>query len=254
MFTVIQREFMFEMEELIRKYLNEKGKLDCSDGFKIAAKLKCTALEVGDCAKAMEIRIDGCELGQFGKLEGGVFDIEALNRLSPLVDAKNTVTCKEARGVAGGIGLKKIRGTLKEKNIDVTYCELGCFKEKKRPRLYVKTKTWIENAEGELLFGKGKTEILELIESEGSISKASEKIGMNYKKAWTHIKILQKNINDTMVQTKQGGGEDAGTTLTPVAREFIENYRKLQADIESYANERFKELFLKPRNKKEFKE
>jgi molybdenum-dependent DNA-binding transcriptional regulator ModE len=57
-----------------------------------------------------------------------------------------------------------------------------------------------------------------------------------------------------MVQTRQGGGEDAGTTLTPVAREFMDNYRKLQADIESYANERFKELFLKPRNKKEFKE
>lgn len=242
------------LDELIQRYLNEQGKLNCSDAFKIAAKLKCTSLEVGERAKALQIRIDGCELGQFGKLEGGVFDNEALSRLTPLLDSKNRVTCKEARAQAAGIGLKKIRGTLKEKNIDVTYCELGCFKEKKRPRLYVKTKTWIENAEGELLFGKGKTEILELIESEGSISKASEKIGMNYKKAWTHIKILQKNINDTMVETRQGGGEDAGTTLTPIASEFINNYRQLQADIESYANERFKELFLKPRNKKEFKE
>ncbi|WP_333805378.1 winged helix-turn-helix domain-containing protein [Sulfurospirillum sp.] len=245
---------MSEMEELIKKYLNEKGKLDCSDGFKIATKLKCSTLEVGECAKAMDIRIDSCELGQFGKLEGGIYDEEAENRLKPLLDEKNRVTCKAARAQAAGIGLKKIRGTLKEKNYDVTFCELGCFKEKLRPRLYVKTKTWIENAEGELLFGKGKTEILELIEQEGSISKASEKIGMNYKKAWTHIKILQRNINDTMVQTKQGGGEDAGTTLTPVAREFMENYRRLQADIENYANERFKELFLKPRNKKEFKD
>lgn len=42
-------------EELINKYLNEKGKLDCSDAFKIAAKLKCSPLEVGDMAKAMEI-------------------------------------------------------------------------------------------------------------------------------------------------------------------------------------------------------
>lgn len=245
---------MSEMKDLIQKYLNEKGKLDCSDAFKISAKLKCSSMEVGDCAKEMDVRIDGCELGQFGKLEGGIFDEEAHNRLKPLLDDKNRVTCKEARAAAAGIGLKKIRGTLKEKNYDVTFCELGCFKEKKRPRLHVKTKTWIENHEGELLFGKGKTEILELIEQEGSISKASEIIGMNYKKAWTHIKILQKNINDTMVQTKQGGGEDAGTSLTPIARDFIKNYRLLQADIESYANERFKELFLKPRNKKEFEE
>ena len=245
---------MSEMEALIQQYLNEKRKLDCADAYKIAAKLKCPIREVGDRAKAMEIRIDSCDLGQFGRVEGGSFDAEALNRLTPFLDDKNRITCKDARAQAGGIGLKKIRGTLKEKNIDVTYCSLGCFTEKKRPRLYVKTKTWIENAEGELLFGKGKTEILELIEQEGSISKASEVIGMNYKKAWTHIKILQKNINDVMVETKQGGGEDAGTKLTPVAREYMEKYRKLQEDIENYANERFKELFLKPRNKKEFKE
>ncbi len=245
---------MSEMEALIQQYLNEKGKLDCADAYKIAAKLKCPIRELVDRAKAMEIRIDSCDFGQFGRVEGGSFDMEALNRLSPFLDDKNRITCKDARAQAGGIGLKKIRGTLKEKNIDVTYCSLGCFTEKKRPRLYVKTKTWIENAEGELLFGKGKTEILELIEQEGSISKASEVIGMNYKKAWTHIKILQKNINDVMVETKQGGGEDAGTKLTPVAREYMEKYRKLQEDIENYANERFKELFLKPRNKKEFKE
>lgn len=243
---------MSEMKELIQHYLNDKGKLDCSDAFKIAAKLKCSPMDVGNCAKEMDVRIDSCELGQFGKLEGGIYDEEAENRLKPLLDERKRVTCKEARAAAAGIGLKKIRGTLQEKNYDVTFCELGCFRDKKRPRLCVKTKTWIENHEGELLFGKGKTEILELIESEGSISKASEKIGMNYKKAWTHIKILQKNIDDAMVQTKQGGGEDAGTTLTPTAKEFMENYRKLQADIENYANERFKELFLKPRNQREF--
>ena len=81
MCIVIQGVFMSEMEELIKKYLNEKGKLDCSDAFKIQAKLKCPILEVGNKAKELEIRIDACELGQFGKLEGGVFDNEALNRL-----------------------------------------------------------------------------------------------------------------------------------------------------------------------------
>jgi hypothetical protein len=47
-------------------------------------------------------------------------------------------------------------------------------------RLHVRTKTWIENDQQDLLFGKGKTEILELIEQEGSIAKAAEKMGMNY--------------------------------------------------------------------------
>jgi molybdate transport system regulatory protein len=110
--------------------------------------------------------------------------------------------------------------------------------------LYVKTKTWIENAEHQLLFGKGKTEILELIEQEGSIAKAAEKLDMSYKKAWTHIKILQKNIADELVVPQKGGGGKGGTTLTPKALELIRNYSQLQKDIESFANQRFLQLFF----------
>jgi molybdate transport repressor ModE-like protein len=111
-------------------------------------------------------------------------------------------------------------------------------------KLYVKTKTWIENAEHELLFGKGKTEILELIEQEGSIAKAAEKLEMSYKKAWTHIKILQKNIADELVVPQKGGGGKGGTTLTPKALELVRNYSQLQKDIEAFANRRFLELFF----------
>lgn len=111
-------------------------------------------------------------------------------------------------------------------------------------KLYVKTKTWIENTEHELLFGKGKTEILELIEHEGSIAKAAEKLEMSYKKAWTHIKILQKNIADELVVPQKGGGGKGGTTLTPKALELVRNYSQLQKDIEAFANRRFLELFF----------
>ncbi|MBE0492343.1 MAG: winged helix-turn-helix domain-containing protein [Sulfurospirillum sp.] len=245
---------MSDIKAFITENLNEEGKLDCKDAFKIAAKTKSPVRNIGDIAKEIGVRISGCELGQFGALKGtGVYSHEALNRLTPFIDAQNRVTCKNARGQAGGIGLKAIRGTLKEKNIDVTYCELGCFKEKQRKRLYIKTKTWIENNDKDLLFGKGKTEILELIAQEGSIAKAAEKIGMNYKKAWTHIKILQRNLDDVLVQSQKGAGDAGGTTLTPIAQEYIDNYKQLQKEIEAFANERFIELFLKPRNKREFK-
>jgi molybdate transport system regulatory protein len=116
--------------------------------------------------------------------------------------------------------------------------------DKPEVKLYVRTKTWIENAEHELLFGKGKTEILELIEQEGSIAKAAERLEMSYKKAWTHIKILQRNIADELVVPQKGGGGKGGTTLTPKALELVRNYSQLQKDIEAYANRRFSELFF----------
>lgn len=110
--------------------------------------------------------------------------------------------------------------------------------------LHVRTKTWIENDRHDLLFGKGKTEILELIEQEGSIAKAAEKMGMNYKKAWTHVKILRENIADELVVTQKGGGDTGGTVLTPKASELIKKYRQLQQEIEIFANKRFRELFI----------
>lgn len=109
--------------------------------------------------------------------------------------------------------------------------------------LQVRTKTWIENNRQELLFGKGKTEILEFIEQEGSIAKAAAKIGMSYKKAWTHIKILQENIADVLVVSHKGGGGSGGTTLTPKARDLVAKYRQLQEEIEAFADKRFQELF-----------
>jgi len=109
--------------------------------------------------------------------------------------------------------------------------------------LQVKTKTWIENDKNELLFGKGKTEILELIEQEGSIAKAAEKMGLNYKKAWSHVKILRENIADELVVPQKGGGGSGGTVLTPKASELIQKYRQLEQEINAFADERFRELF-----------
>lgn len=115
--------------------------------------------------------------------------------------------------------------------------------KEKKDKLIVKTKTWIENADNELLFGKGKSELLELIEQSGSILKASKLMGINYKKAWTHLQVLQKNTEEELVITKQGRSKESGTKLTPRALELMKNYQILCKDIEDFANKRFKELF-----------
>ncbi len=117
--------------------------------------------------------------------------------------------------------------------------------ERKRDIMQVKVKIWIEDDNQNLIFGGGKTEVLELIEETGSISKAALKVGMNYKKAWTHIKILEKNIEDDLVLTHKGQGELSGSSLTPKAKEIINLYKTLQNDIKKYADDRFEQLFLK---------
>lgn len=238
-----------EILEHIKENLNECGKLTCKDAFKVSAKTKTPIEDIGRVAHENDIRIVACELGQFGKLDKTETSQLAKERLEKIVDEKRRVTCKDARNLASGIGISKIRGTLHKEKIEVINCELGCFSEKKRPRIRIRTKTWIENHEGQLLFGKGKTEILEAIAEKKSITAASEIVGMNYKKAWSHVQVLQKHLDDILVYTQKGAGDQGGSFLTEVGFEYIKKYKQLQSDIENYANDRFRELFLKPKNK-----
>ena len=110
-----------------------------------------------------------------------------------------------------------------------------------------KVKVWIEDSHKNLIFGGGKTQILELIDETGSISEASKRAGMNYKKAWSHIKILQEFIDDELVIVSKGR-TSGGTTLTPKAKELIENFKTLREDVKDFSEKRFNELFLKEDN------
>jgi len=239
------------LEMLIEKYRSDEGKLSCSNSFKIARKLRLEPIDVGNKAKEMGVRITACDLGQFGTQPMGELKHEMLHDLEQICDSQKRVYCQAARELAKKSNLKHVRTALKRGGIDVLYCQLGCFTAKKRTRLYVKSKTWIENQDKTRLFGKGKTELLELIAEYGSLGKAAEILGMTVQKAWSHIEELRKNLDDVLVQGSHEWSTEE-VSLTPVAKEFIANYRQLQDEIETFANQRFKELFLKPRNKRDF--
>ncbi len=107
-----------------------------------------------------------------------------------------------------------------------------------------KVKVWIDDDSDNLIFGGGKTQILEYIDETGSIAEAAKKVGMNYKKAWTHIKILQEFLEDELVITQKGGKGQGGTVLTPKAKEIVETFKTLQNDIRIYTQQRYEELFI----------
>ena len=236
--------------QAMKELLNDKGRLDCGVAFKLADKFGINVEEIGKIASDNDIRIDNCELGQFGGLEFDKADAKLLKSLESISDEKRRVFCKDAREFAKqNGGLKLVRSTLKDHKIDVKYCQLGCFKEKKGKQFVVRTKIWVENADGELVFGSGKTELLGLIHQTGSILKASKLMGLSYKKAWTHIQILQNNMKEELILAKQGrpkeSDERTKTRLTPRALELMEDYRALQRETEDFIKRRFVEIFLK---------
>lgn len=71
--------------------------------------------------------------------------------------------------------------------------------------------------EGERCFGPGRMELLQLIETTGSINKAAKMMGMSYKKAWKMISELNNQLNEPIVVTQAGGESGGGSMLTAAA-------------------------------------
>ena len=163
-----------------------------------------------------------------------------LNELESLKVDNSKITCKQAAQLSKKYGFKELGTALKQYNIKFRYS-----KEKRADKaFFVRTKTWIENEDGELLFGKGQIELLKFVEEEGSILKAAKRMGISYKKAWLHLQSLQDNTKEVLIFTKQGRSKDSGTKLSPKALELMGKYVRLQKEVNEYANKKFKEFFI----------
>jgi len=234
----------------ITSYLDREGKLSCQQACRMAQAHRLPLSRIGQMAQQADIRISDCLLGQFGTLKAGEFDEQIHEALLHSAQSPERIRCEEAMAIGERFGYEALRATLFESGMEVVYCALGCFRERRKTKLYLKTKNWIENTEEALLFSKGKIDILELIDKHGSISRAAKEMGMSYKKAWRHITLLQEHLEDEILTTHKGAGEQGGTRLTPIAREFIENYRTMHERIVAYADAQFRQLFLTARSKR----
>ena len=95
----------------------------------------------------------------------------------------------------------------------------------------IRTNVWIENAEGEVVFGLGRQRILEAIQECGSLKAAAEKLGFSYRGLWARLRLSEKRLGFPLVDSHPGRGEHAGTKLTPRALELLERYRRALREI-----------------------
>ncbi|MBZ9560153.1 MULTISPECIES: winged helix-turn-helix domain-containing protein [unclassified Modicisalibacter] len=83
-------------------------------------------------------------------------------------------------------------------------------------------------ADKDVVIGPGKADLLEAIDRSGSIASASRELGMSYKKAWQLIETMNRHFATPLIDTRMGGSQHGGATLTPLGREVIDHYRALE--------------------------
>ena len=91
------------------------------------------------------------------------------------------------------------------------------------PRLTLR----IDFDEGRAL-GPGKVRLLELIDTQGSISAAGRQMGMSYRRAWMLVDSLNRSFREPLVISRTGGAHGGGAALTPAGLAVVHHYRAVE--------------------------
>jgi molybdate transport system regulatory protein len=97
----------------------------------------------------------------------------------------------------------------------------------------------------EVKFGDGRAELLELIDTLGSIKQAVERFGMSYRNAWGYLRELETAAGFKFLERHPGGGTAGGTRLTKKGREFLTRYRRFRQGADALVSRRFAKAFLR---------
>ena len=108
----------------------------------------------------------------------------------------------------------------------------------------VRTKIWIIDPSGDVLFGMGRVKILEAIEQLGSINAAAKALRMSYRAVWGRIKATEERLGRDLIIRTTGGAKGGGSALTPYAKELIAGFRKFHQQTLNQADDRFSDSLL----------
>lgn len=76
--------------------------------------------------------------------------------------------------------------------------------------------------------GPGKAALLEALERTGSISAAGRELNMSYRRAWLLIHSVNQAYKEPLVEASKGGAGGGGALLTPLGREVLSIYRRME--------------------------
>lgn len=98
---------------------------------------------------------------------------------------------------------------------------------------------WLETEDG-VVFGLGRLQLLERIESQGSLKAAAKSLGMSYRAAWGKLKVTEQAVGCALVE--KIAGDKSGYSLTPFGRTLADSYRSWFAALEAQAAALAKEM------------
>lgn len=104
-------------------------------------------------------------------------------------------------------------------------------------RFAVRSKVWIEDGDGNVVFGSGRYRMLATIRETGSLNATAKALKMSYRAVWMRIRMSEERLGRPLVET-QGNG----SRLTPFAERLMRQFDKLQTRVNHQSDDFFEDL------------
>jgi len=107
--------------------------------------------------------------------------------------------------------------------------------------LFSRSKVWLQDEEGNVIFGAGRLRILKAIKRNGSIHAAAKDLKIGYRAVWARIHATEERLGIKLLEKKIGGASGGGSELTPLAEFLIDQFTIIQNRIEKETDKLFQE-------------
>ena len=92
-------------------------------------------------------------------------------------------------------------------------------------------------------WGPDCAQFLELIQTTGSMLNACQCMHMSYSRGWRMINEIERQLGYPLILRSQGGSNGGGSELTPMGKQFLASFQKMQEEIREESQAIFARYF-----------
>jgi molybdate transport system regulatory protein len=101
----------------------------------------------------------------------------------------------------------------------------------------IRSKIWVEDAHGKVVFGLGRYRILEAVQRLGSLQAAAQELKMSYRAIWARISATEVRLGKPLLIR-----EPKGSRLTPLGETLLKQFQRLLKIVETESDDVYNDL------------
>jgi len=101
----------------------------------------------------------------------------------------------------------------------------------------VRSKIWVEDPNGKVVFGLGRYRILEAVRRLGSLQAAAQELKMSYRAIWARVSATEERLGKPLLIR-----EPQGSRLTPLGETLLKQFQRLLKIVETESDVVYKDL------------